>query len=125
MPQLRPAKGLIILSGYTPKVKTLSQLERFLENQQPKTPGETNLMARKGEAQDVVRCCELHDLLRLPYPKASRRALPEMWRTLLSTGGMQLFLVEDRARPAASRTVAFGGGIFVTNEFCSLTRSRL
>jgi hypothetical protein len=104
-------------------MRTLNRLQFFLENQQSRRPSEINLMARRGGAQDVVSCCALHDLLRLPYSKKSRRILPEMWCTLLSTGAMQLFIVEDRARPAASRTIAFGGAIFVTDEFCSQARS--
>ncbi len=74
--------------------------------QRAKTPGGINLMARKGSAQDLANCYALHEALRLPYAKTSRRILPEMWCTLLSKGAMQLFLVEDRAKPAGSRIVS-------------------
>jgi len=80
-------------------------------------------MARKGSAQDLANCYALHELLRLPYPPTP--VLPEMWRTLLSNGAMQLFLVEDRARAAGSRIVSFGATVFVTDEFCSQARSTL
>jgi hypothetical protein len=82
-------------------------------------------MARKGSAQDLANCHALHELLRLPYPETSRRILPEMWRTLLSNGAMQLFLVEDRARRAGSRIVSFSVAVFVTDEFCSQARLTL
>jgi hypothetical protein len=82
-------------------------------------------MARKGNAQDLADCHALHESLRLPYCKTSRRILPEMWNALLSDGGMQLFLVEDRARPAGSRIVSFSATVFVTDEFCSQARSTL
>src|SRR5215510_10778040 len=82
-------------------------------------------MARRGTVEDVVECCALHESLPLPYPKNSKRVLPEIWRTLLSNGVMQLFLVEDRARPVGSRVVSFGGSVFATDEFCSEARSTL
>lgn len=82
-------------------------------------------MARKGTAQDLAHCYALHESLRLPYPPMARRVVPEMWRTLLSNGAMQLFLVEDRARAAGSRIVSFGATVFVADEFCSQARSTL
>src|SRR6266481_5103931 len=82
-------------------------------------------MARKGSAQDLANCYALHESLRLPYAKTSRRILPEMWRTLLSQGVMQLFLVEDRVKPAGSRIVSFNASVFVTDEFCSQARLTL
>lgn len=82
-------------------------------------------MARKGTAYDLANCYALHESVQLPYPPTTRRVLPEMWRTLLSNGAMQLFLVEDRARPVGSRIVSFGATVFVTNEFCSQARSTL
>lgn len=38
---------------------------------------------------------------------------------------MQLFLVEDRAKPFGSRVVSFSATIFVTDEFCSEARLTL
>ena len=38
---------------------------------------------------------------------------------------MQLFVVEDRARPVDWRVVSFGAFVFVSDEFCSEARSRL
>jgi hypothetical protein len=106
-------------------VKTPSSLERLVRGQRANTPGVISLMARKGNAQDLANCHALHESLRLPYGKTSRRILPEMWSALLSDGAMQLFLVEDRARPAGSRIVSFGATVFVTDEFCSQARSTL
>src|SRR5262249_36480639 len=88
-------------------------------------PDVINLMARKGSAPDLEECYALHESLRLPYSQPSRRILPEMWRALLSNGTMQLFLVEDRAKPAGSRIVSFSATVFVTDEFCSKARSTL
>jgi len=82
-------------------------------------------MARKGSSQDLANCYTLHESLRIPYPQTSSRILPEMWRALLSNGAMQLFLVEDRGKPAGSRIVSFGATVFVTDEFCSQARSTL
>ena len=96
-----------------------------MHDQRAKTPDGINLMARKGSAQDLANCYALHESLRLPYAKTSRHILPEMWRTLLSNGAMQLFLVEDRARPAGSRIVSFNASVFVTDEFCSQARLTL
>lgn len=106
-------------------MKTISRLERVSRAQQPKAPKGINLMARKGSVKDLASCCALHDLLRLPYPGTSRRIVPEMWRTLLANGAMQLFVVEDRARAAGSRIVSFGATVFVTDKFCSQARSTL
>lgn len=74
-------------------------------------------MAREGSVQDLANCYALHESLRLPYAETSRRILPEIWRTLLCTGAMKLFLVEDRAKPVGSRVVSFNAIIFVTDEF--------
>ena len=84
-----------------------------------------SFIARKGDERDLANCYVLHESLRLPYPEISRRILQQMWRKLLSDGAMQLFLVEDRARPSGSRIVAFGAAVFVTDEFCSEARSTL
>jgi len=106
-------------------VKTQNGLGKLVRDQRAKTPDGINLMARKGSPQDLANCYALHESLRLPYAKTSRRILPEMWRTLLSQGAMQLFLVEDRVKPAGSRIVSFNASVFVTDEFCSQARLTL
>lgn len=82
-------------------------------------------MAREGCVEDLVHCHALHKSLRLPYTEAASRFLPEMWRTLLSSGRMHLFLVENRARPAGARIVSFSATLFATDEFCHKARSTL
>jgi DNA-binding CsgD family transcriptional regulator len=82
-------------------------------------------MARVGFAEDVSACCTLHRSLGPPYSYASWRALPAMWRMLLSKGPMKLSLVENRARPLGSRIISFNAILFVTDEFCSQARSTL
>jgi DNA-binding CsgD family transcriptional regulator len=79
-------------------------------------------MVRRGTVEDVGECYTLHESLRLPYSKSTRRILPEMWRTLLSRGAMQLTLVTNRI---ASRIVSFSAILFVTDEFCSEARLKL
>lgn len=81
-----------------------------------------SLMARKGDAQDLPKCYALHEPARL-HAEKSTGVLLEMWRTLLSTGAMQLSLVEDRTRLVSSRVVAFRATVFVTDEFCSEART--
>jgi DNA-binding CsgD family transcriptional regulator len=82
-------------------------------------------MARKGTVEDIAECWSLHGSLGLPYTKRSRCILPEMWRTLLSRGAMQLCLVTSRARLVGSRIVSFSAVLFVTDEFCVEARSKL
>ena len=106
-------------------MKTRSGLDRLVCGHRANTPGVISLMARKGSAQDLANCYMLHKSLGLPYPETSRRILPEMWSGFLSNGTMQLFLVEDRARPAGSRTVSFSATVFVTDEFCAQARLTL
>jgi len=48
-----------------------------------------------------------------------------MWRHLLSTGALQLFVVEDRAKSLGSQLVSFGGFVFVIDDFCAEVRSTL
>jgi DNA-binding CsgD family transcriptional regulator len=82
-------------------------------------------MARKGTLEDLAECYALHKSLRLPYAKRTWRILPEMWRTLLSKGAMQLCLVTNRAGLVGSRIVSFSAILFITDEFCSETQSKL
>jgi DNA-binding CsgD family transcriptional regulator len=82
-------------------------------------------MVRKGTIEDLAECFILHGALRLPYTKRTWRILPEVWRTLLSKGAMQLGLVTNRAGLIASRIVSFSAVLFVTDEFCSQARSKL
>jgi DNA-binding CsgD family transcriptional regulator len=106
-------------------VKSRSGLERLWTGQPAHASDAINLMARKGYARDLANCCALHASLRLPYAETSRHILPEMWRTLLSIGAMQIFVVEDRGRPPGSRIVSFGATVFVTDEFSFEARSAL
>src|SRR5262249_40550756 len=89
------------------------------------TPTGINLIARKADVPDLASCLALHQSLDLPYVETNRRILPNVWRALFSNGAMQIFLVEDRSRPAGSRVVSFHAFIFVTDEFCSDARSTL
>jgi hypothetical protein len=82
-------------------------------------------MAREGSARDLADCHSIHKSCRLPYPEACARILPEIWQALLSGTAMQLFLVENRARPFGSRLVSFSATVFVTNQFCSEAQSTL
>jgi hypothetical protein len=106
-------------------VKTRNGLDLLARGQRANTPAVINLMARKASGEDFADCYALHESLQLPYPKTSQHILPNMWQTLLSNGAMQLFLVEDRARPPGSRIVSFNATVFVTDEFCSEARSTL
>ena len=72
-------------------------------------------MARKGTVEDIAECWSLHGSLGLPYTKRSWRILPEMWRTLLSRGAMQLCLVASQEYCVAysrERLVRGLGGIY-------------
>ena len=106
-------------------MKTWNGLDRLVRGHRANAPGVISLMARKGNAQDLANCYALHEPLRLPYAQARTSILLEMWRALLSNGAMQLFLVEDRARPAGSRIVSFSTAVFVTDEFCAEARLTL
>lgn len=88
-------------------------------------PDGINLMARGGRAEDLPACRTLHQTFGLPYGEACWRVLPEMWQILLANGTMQLFLVENRARPSGSRIVSFSATVFATDEFCSEAESTL
>jgi hypothetical protein len=103
-------------------VKTPRVFESATWDLRAKRPDEINLIARKGTIEDVGECYALHESLRLPYPKTSWRILPEMWRTLVSNGAMQLCLVADRAKRVRARIVSFSAILFATDEFCSEAR---
>lgn len=87
--------------------------------------GAPNLMAREGCAEDLDACQALYRSLGVPCSEACWRILPEMWRDLLANGTMQLFLVEDRAKPPGSRIVSFSATVFVTDGFCDAAQSTL
>ena len=107
-------------------MKTERLLERLAcVRREETTPATMNLIARQGSAQDLARCMALHASLRLPYPEGCSRALVEVWRALVSNWAMQIFLVEDRAKPLASRIVSFSATVFVTDEFCCEAQSKL
>ena len=99
--------------------------QRATWEQPARRPDGVNLIARRGTVEDLADCCALHRSLGLPYNKRIWRILPEMWRTLLSKGAMQLCLVANRAGLVGSRTVSFNAVLFVTDEFCSEARSKL
>ncbi len=80
-------------------------------------------MARRGTIRDIANWHSLHRSLGPPYPAASWRLLPEIWRSLLSTGRLQLFLVEDRSNPRGSAIIACCAAVFVTDAFCRKTQS--
>ncbi|MEY2508292.1 MAG: hypothetical protein QOH01_2621 [Verrucomicrobiota bacterium] len=82
-------------------------------------------MGREGSLEDLAECLALHESLGLPYSAASKGILPEMFRTLLIEGAMQLFLVENRASWMGSRVVSFSAALFVTDTFCAQARSTL
>jgi DNA-binding CsgD family transcriptional regulator len=106
-------------------VKAVSVLVRLARDLRSETPGAINLMAREGRVEDLAHCYALYESLWPPNAEAGWRVLPEMWRTLLSNGVMQLFLVENRARPPGTRIVSFSATVFATNEFCSEAESSL
>jgi hypothetical protein len=106
-------------------VKNGNGLDRVVRGQRANTLEMINLMARKGSAEDLPSCYALYKLLQLPCHQTNARILPEMWHTLLSAGAMQLFLVEDREKPAGSRIVSFNASVFVTDEFCLEARLTL
>ncbi|HJY53746.1 MAG TPA: hypothetical protein VKD89_06960 [Candidatus Udaeobacter sp.] len=106
-------------------MKTLSRLECLACDQGTSIRDRINLIARKGDLRDLANCLALHESLPIPYAKTSRRLLPKMWRALLSNGAMQIFLVENRARPVGSRVVSFNAFMFVADEFCAQARSTL
>jgi DNA-binding CsgD family transcriptional regulator len=109
----------------TDAVNPLALPERRALDRRAEKPDTLNLMAREGSAKDLVHCHGLHRSFGLPYTKACAHVLPEMWRTLLASGSMQLFLVEDRARPLDSRIISFSATVFATDGFCREARSTL
>jgi DNA-binding CsgD family transcriptional regulator len=108
-----------------PEVKVPRMFEWATGGQRGNGPDPINLMARTGTVEDLAECYSLHKSLGLPYTKKSWRILPEMWRTLLSRGGMQLCVVAKRARTVGSQIVSFSSVLFVNDEFCSEARSKL
>jgi len=106
-------------------VKTRRGLDRRVPGQRANALDMISLMARKGSARDLLNCYALHESLRLPYAQTGKDTLLEMWRALLSTGAMQLSLVEDRTRLVGSRVVAFRASVFVNDEFCLEAQSML
>ena len=84
-----------------------------------------NLMAREGDARDIPAWLELYRTRSLLYPAANWDILPEMWKSLLDTGRLLLFVVEDRSRPLLSRFVSCCAAIFVTDAFCEEAKKTL
>jgi hypothetical protein len=106
-------------------MKAVSVLERLARDLRSETPDAINLMAREGSAKDLPQCYALYESFWLPYGEACGRVLLEMWRTLLSAGRMQLFLVENRVKPLALQIISFGATVFATDEFCRKAQSAL
>jgi DNA-binding CsgD family transcriptional regulator len=106
-------------------VKAVSISERLARDRRLERPGTINLMARAGRVEDLAHCYALFESFWLQYAEACWRVLPKMWRTLLSDGRMQLFLVENRAKSFGSRIVSFNATVFATDEFCCEARSTL
>lgn len=104
---------------FPPSVKAPDILQRLAHDQRFKTPVAMNLMVREGLATDIAECIALYRHSELPYDVASWRVLPEIWRTLLLSGKLQQFLVEDRSKQPGSRIVAFCAFVFVTDAFCA------
>jgi hypothetical protein len=75
-----------------------------------------NLRHRPLERRDFEACVGLLRE-RLAYPAEILARLPEAWRRLLADEAIISAVVEDLARPAASRIVAFGTSLFVTEAF--------
>jgi hypothetical protein len=90
-----------------------------------KPNGAVNLMAREGRVRDIPQWQALHLSFGLPYTEESRLILPDLWRTLISSGRLLLFLVEDRCRPVGARVVSCCAAMFATDAFCEEARSRL
>jgi DNA-binding CsgD family transcriptional regulator len=114
-----------IFRTLTDVVKVVSVLKRLARDLLQETPGAINLMAREGSVEDLAHCYALYESFWFPSAEACWRVLPEMWHDLLSAGRMQLFLVEDRAKPPGSRIVSFSATIFATDEFCCQAQSTL
>ena len=103
----------------------MSVLDRLAGDLRWETPNVINLMAREGSVEDIARCYTLYQSSWLRHAEGCLCILPEMWRTLLSSGRMQLFVVENRAKPLGSRIVSFSATVFATDEFCCEARSTL
>lgn len=99
--------------------------EQVAHDRRAEKPDALNLMAREGGAEDLEHCYALSDPSSVFCAEACWCVLPEMWRALVASGRMQLFLIENRAKPLGSRIVAFGATVFVTEEFCYEARSTL
>jgi DNA-binding CsgD family transcriptional regulator len=106
-------------------MKAVSVLERLARNVRQKRPGAINLMAREGHVEDLEQCYALYGSFRRPYSEAYCRVLPEMWRILLSSDRMHLFLVENRTAPPGSRIASFSITVVVNDEFCREAQSTI
>ena len=107
------------------QVKAPNILQQLSSRLLSEPAGSINLMAREGTVTDIPQWCALHQSLGVPYPAAARGVLAELWRILLSTGRLLLFLVEDRWRPRGARIVSCCAAIFATDAFVAEARSTL
>ena len=101
-----------------------TRLNRIVRDQEATMPNGINLIARKADLGDLASCLALYEP-ELSHQATSRSILPNMWRALLSNGAMEIFLVENRAKPLGSRVVSFHAFLFVTDKFCAQARSTL
>lgn len=92
-------------------MKTPSILERFARHPKWDTPGVCSLIVREGSAAEIANCLELEQSFRPALFEECRGVLPEIWRTLLRSGGMQLLFFESRVKPFGSRIVSFSGPV--------------
>ena len=83
-----------------------------------------HLTYRPATAQDVEACLEM-----LPSSfvcgAACRARLADAWRNWLREETMQMTVLEDGLRPAASRRIAFGNSVFVTEAFAQEAKTSL
>lgn len=75
------------------------------------------LFSRTGDLDHIDQCWELMKACRSAYNELVWTTLPQMFRSLLSIGAMQLSLVEERG-PGGPKIVAFCASMFVTDSFC-------
>jgi hypothetical protein len=75
------------------------------------------LFARTGNLSHIAPCLELMKASRTVYDEVVWTALPLMFRSLLTSGAMQLSVVELRGADGPA-LVAFCGSLFVADSFC-------
>ncbi len=104
--------------------KTAAILRRWTQRRRGSASDQINLITRDSRDEDLADCCKLYEA-RLPQITGLRLVLPEMWRELVATERMHLFLVENRSAPAEARIVSFNATVFVTDQFCRAAQTSL